>query len=50
MLIEARNPKTPPEESNYFTLTGNIKLARVLQKVQSGMIAAGNELENTIFD
>lgn len=50
MLIEGRNPKTRPEDSNYLTLTGNIKLARVLQQVQSAMIAAGNELENTIFD
>ena len=50
MLIENRNPKIPVEKSNFLTLVGDKKLARLFQRVHSAMIGQGSELEQTIYE
>ena len=50
MLVEDRKPKGNIKDSGYHRLTLNDMMADLLRKVQSAVIANGNELEKLIFE
>ena len=47
-LIENAAPRSDIEDSGYYRLTGDVKIAELFQKVQSTLISAGTELEHYI--
>ena len=47
-LIENAAPRSDIEDSGYYRLTGDVKIAELFQKVQSTVISAGTELEHYI--
>ena len=48
MRIEDREPKGDILDSGYYRATGDVKIAELLRKVQSTVIANGNELEGLL--
>jgi len=48
MRIEDREPKGNILDSGYYRATGNVKFAELMRKVQSTVIANGNELEGLL--
>ena len=50
MLIADRKPATKTETSGYFRLLQHKPLALLMQKIQSCVIANGNELEEKIYN